>query len=152
MHLTFARWNITDWLTRGSFFPYELSDPQFWPALLKDLETWMIATSPELLNLNRMMQIRRIIGKPTHSGRWRIIMIMEISALLRRFRLLKNQLETVLQVGFFNLAGELHFSLDTWEGVIPPYIRARTLTTASDNTPVPCPRLERRRLVLASRT
>ena len=76
MHLTFARWNITDWLTRGSFFPYELSDPQFWPALLKDLETWMIATSPELLNLNRM-QMRRIIGKPIRSGRWRIIMIMQ---------------------------------------------------------------------------
>ena len=128
MHLTIARWNITDWLTRGNFFPYKPNDVQFWPALLKDLEAWMIAYSPELLNLNRM-QMRRIIGKPMRSGRWRVIMRMQNMALLRRLRILKNHLEAVLEVGFFNLSGDLHFSLDTWEGVIPPYIKKMSVAS-----------------------
>ena len=130
MHLTFARWNLKGWLARGGFSPYKPGDPKFWPALKNDLETWMIATSPELLNLNRM-QMRRIIGKPMRSGRWRVIMRMQNMALLRRLRILKNHLEAVLEVGFFNLSGDLHFSLDTWEGVIPPDIRMNTETGRS---------------------
>ena len=126
MHLTFARWNLTHWLTEGTFYPYKPSDPQFWPELRKNLETWMIARSPELLKLDHMQMRRIILKKHIGSGTWRVIMRMQNMALLRRLRVLKTEFEIILEVGFFNKSGDLHFSLDTWEGVIPPDIRMNT--------------------------
>ena len=83
----------------------------------------MIATSPELMSIDQM-QMRRIIGTPTRSGRWRVIMKMQNNALAKRLRQLRNQLEQVLSVSFFNMSGELHFSLDSWWGIMPPYMNA----------------------------
>ena len=118
MHLTLASWNPDDWLANASFGFEPGVD---FAALMKDLEAWMIATSPELMSIDKM-QMKKIIGTLTRSGRWRVIMKMHNNALATRLRLLRNQLEHVLSVGFFNTSGGLHFSLDTWWGIMPPYM------------------------------
>ena len=80
----------------------------------------MLAASPELMSIGEM-QMRVIIGKPKKSGRgWRVIMKMRNNALGTRLRVLRNQLEDVLAVSFFNMSGELHFSLDRWWVIMPP--------------------------------
>ena len=120
MHLALAKWDVHDWLTRATFGFEDMVD---WEKLMRDLEAWMIATSPELMSIDQM-QMRMIIGTPTRSGRWRVIMKMQKNALAKRLRLLRAQLEDVLSLSFFNMSGELHFSLDRWWGIMPPYMNA----------------------------
>ena len=116
MHLTLASWNPDDWLANASFGFEPGVD---FAALMKDLEAWMIATSPELMSIDNM-QMRVIIGTPNKCHGWRVIMKMRNTALAARLRVLRNQLEDVLAVSFFNMSGELHFFLDTWWGIMPP--------------------------------
>ena len=117
MHLTLANWDPPRWLTNATF-GYDNAGAV--AALMSNLERWMIATSPELMSIGEM-QMRVIIGKPKKSGRgWRVIMKMRNNALATRLRVLRNQLEDVLAVSFFNMSGELHFSLDRWWGIMPP--------------------------------
>ena len=116
MHLTLANWDPTLWLTNATF---GFDNSGAVAALMSNLEQWMIATSPELMSIGEM-QMRVIIGKPKKSGRgWRVIMKMRNNALATRLRVLRNQLEDVLAVSFFNMSGELHFSLDRWWGIMP---------------------------------
>ena len=118
MHLALTNWNPDEWLTNAAF---RFEPGVDWSALVSELEAWMIATSPELMSID-MMQMRRIIGTPTRSGGWRVIMKMPEKSLATQLARLRAKFEDVLSLSFFNLSGELHFSLDRWWGKLPPYM------------------------------
>ena len=121
MHLTLAKWDPLYWLTHATF---GVDNSFAFAALRSNLEAWEIQTSPELMSIDQM-QMRVILGTPTRSGRWRVIMKMQNNALATRLRQLRNQLEHVLSVSFFNMSGELHFSLDRWWGPFPHFFCIR---------------------------
>ena len=120
MHLTLAKWDVHDWLTTATI-GYKKVVGEHWDELMKDLEQWMIETSPELLSIDQF-QAGIIIGTRTQCGRWRVIMRKQKKALVTQLRLLRNKLEAVLSLAVFNKVGELHYSLDAWRGVMPPCV------------------------------
>ena len=116
MHLTLAKWNVHKWFATA-IFRFKKVVGEHWDELMKDLEQWMIETSPELLSIDQF-QAGIIIGTRTQCGRWRVIMRKQKKALVTKLRLLRAKFEAVLSLAFFNKVGELHYSLDGWRGVV----------------------------------